>query len=215
MTRNGNTWTFNDYLDCGDSVSATFTCNPDVDVSDCVNKWSASISIPCIQNLVITGQSIPCGCDEAPVFGLSGDTSECSCCNCPDDDFSIVCSVCKPCAQRDEETGPPPPGVSTVCEQCINAYGHACWTDEENVYQCYNDCVQANCSEYCYREIYFFTAEDDGTLFLEGPEYRCDPGCVNCDDGAGPPPSDLSGYESQEWIAVAECRNSPNCDPNE
>jgi hypothetical protein len=147
MTRNGNTWTFNDYLDCGDSVSATFTCNPEVDVSDCVNKWSASISIPCIQNLVITGQSNPCGCDEAPVFGLSGDTSECSCCNCPEDDFSIACPVCIPCAQRDEETGPPPPGVSTVCEQCILQYGHACWTDGTFTYECYNDCVQTKCTQ--------------------------------------------------------------------
>jgi hypothetical protein len=121
-------------------VSTTFTCNPEVDVSDCENKWSASISIPCIKNLVITGQSTPCGCDEAPIFGISGDTSECSCCNCPDDDFDIACPVCIPCAQFDEQN----PG-GTACESCIDTFGHACWTNEIFIYECYNDCVAANC----------------------------------------------------------------------
>ena len=139
MTRDGNTWTFSDYLDCGDFVAGTFTCNPSVDVSDCGNKWSASISIPCVQNLTITGQSTPCGCDEAPIFAFSGDTSECSCCNCPNDDLSVVCPACIPCSKYDDEFN------ATSCEQCIENFGHNCWTNTTFIYSCYNDCVLANC----------------------------------------------------------------------
>lgn len=78
-----NYWIGTGSLSCGDSFTATVSCDPAASASSCGNKWSATLDIGCVNGLILTStDSISC-CNIAPVFKFSGDASGCNCCPPP------------------------------------------------------------------------------------------------------------------------------------
>lgn len=83
--RNGGSfsWSASGSLECGDSYSATITCDPSVTYSgpgSCQNKWTASLTISCVGGLSVTGVRTACQCNAPPFWTFAGDTSNCRCC---------------------------------------------------------------------------------------------------------------------------------------
>lgn len=78
-----NTWTGGATLSCGDSYTATVTCDPAVPYygpESCATKWSLELTLSCVDGLTITGIKEECQCNAPQIWSWSGDTSNCSCC---------------------------------------------------------------------------------------------------------------------------------------
>ena len=117
-------------------ILGSVSCNPSAPTSPCGGKWSASINIPCVENLILSAPDESCGCDSPPYWAFSGNASKCSCCRC--DPPQYECSSCISSAQYDLIYD------ANANNECLSTFGHTCWTDGIYIYSCHSDCLAAH-----------------------------------------------------------------------
>jgi hypothetical protein len=121
-----NIWTFNGETDCGDPISSTITCNPNIPYTgpeSCASKWSITASVPCISGFSIIGIKIPCSCNDVPIWLYSGDARGCDCCiECIEESFFVTGLTSGNCQQipYGTRTINLPPGFSLPVEVTIS-----------------------------------------------------------------------------------------------
>jgi formylglycine-generating enzyme required for sulfatase activity len=136
FTKTGNnTWSAGGSLECGDSFSATITCNPSAPASPCGNKWSATMSIGCVTNFALSPADESCSCNIPPTWAFSGDAKDCTCCR--------TCSDCQFCESEERKfysggdvVGCCPPNYVFYESRTITVggepvdYGPDCWFED-------------------------------------------------------------------------------------
>lgn len=114
-------WQCTSNTECGDSASATITCNPEVDVSDCESKWSVdNVSVPCVEITSLT-MCTPCQCDVSPKWCFEG-PSDCECCEVPPTACCCPDGTCVTIS-GDEEC---PPGCTAVPDVTCASFPYPC-----------------------------------------------------------------------------------------
>lgn len=87
-----NYWQASGLMSCGDTFTASLSCNSSAPLYPCAGKWTGTLDIGCVTNLVLQTPDESCQCNPVypPLFKFSGNAAGCNCCNVSCNDINYA-----------------------------------------------------------------------------------------------------------------------------